>query len=326
MKKYNYLIPLAAVVFLLVFTLTRQRGEVVPECSDTRLMMDTFVEIRVWGRGEVAPEAALDSAFAAVAAIWDIFGDGVITAGEAGALRTPDADSIMARSRAAWKITGGLFDPTIGAVSRLWEFHHGSAPPEADSVEAALESVGLEKYIGGGDLQIADGLVLDIGGVAKGYALDLAADVLRRLGFKAALLNAGGDIKIVGEKPGGGKWRIAVRHPREGNALLGCLEVGPVSIATSGDYERSFIHEGTLYHHIMDPRTGMPSRGAVSVTVIGQDAGLCDALATGLFVMGSDRAVAAAESLPGIEAVLVLTEDMEVVTTSGIAGSFERLK
>jgi thiamine biosynthesis lipoprotein len=171
-----------------------------------------------------------------------------------------------------------------------------------------------------------EGYVLDIGGVAKGYALDLAAAEIERLGFRAAIVNAGGDIKVLGEKPGGGPWRIAVRHPRRRDAFMGCLNLGPGSVATSGDYERSFTFEGRTYHHILDPRDGMPSGRSVSVTVIGPDAGLCDALATGLFVLGGSEAVALAESLPGIEAVFIFGEDLDVATTSGITDAFERLE
>ncbi len=324
MKRYNYAIPLVIVVILLVFTLTRDRNRSVPEYYDSRMMMDTFVEIHIWGEGSVSGEAGLDSAFAVIAGIDDLLGDGLVTPAEKRVLQTPEADSIMARSRIAWRQTKGLFDPTIGAVSRLWEFYPDAAPPDPDSVEAALGSVGLEKYLARGGSPGEGACVLDIGGVAKGYALELAAAVIVRLGFEAALINAGGDLKIVGEKPGGGLWRIAVRHPRRRDAFLGVLGVGPVSVATSGDYERSFIHNGIRYHHILDPRDGMPSRGSVSVTVIGKDAGLCDALATGLFVMGRNGALEAAEALPGIEAVFVFGEDLEVVTTSGIADSFER--
>jgi thiamine biosynthesis lipoprotein len=328
MRRYNYAIPLVIVVIILVFTLTRDRAETVPEYSDTRMMMDTFVEIRVWGEGTVSGEACLDSAFAALSAIDSLLGDGLITCEERSVLAEAESESVMAIGAEAWRITRGLFDPTIGAVSRLWEFYPGARPPQPDDLAAGLAFVGLENYPAPGAPATGEesGYVLDIGGVAKGYALDLAAEKIRRLGFQAAIVNAGGDIKILGDKPGEGPWRIAVRHPRRRHEFLGCLNLGPVSVATSGDYERSFTFDGKTYHHILDPRDGMPSGRSVSVTVIGPDAGLCDALATGLFVLGAPEAVALAESLPGIEAVFVFGEDLEVVTTSGIADSFERLE
>jgi thiamine biosynthesis lipoprotein len=327
MKRYSFAIPLAVVAVLVVFTLLRQGGEDVPEYRDSRLMMDTFVEIRLWGEGDVPGEAALDSAFAAMAHIDRLLGDGLITARDSAAFDAPAVDSIMAVSALAWRLTGGEFDPTIGAVSRLWEFYPDSAPPDADSLKAGLKAVGFGRYLAasrspGGDI---GPYVLDIGGVAKGYAVDLAARVIERLGFPAALINAGGDIRLVGHKPGGGPWRIAVRHPRKQNEFIGCLEVGPVSIATSGDYERCFTYEGVRYHHILDPADGMPARGAISVTVIGRDAGLCDALATGLFVLGGRRALALAESLPGIEAVVVPDEACEALVTTGAADAFEEV-
>jgi thiamine biosynthesis lipoprotein len=321
MKRQNYLIPLVIVVLILVYAAVKRTDE-VPEYSDSRIMMDTFVEIRVWGRGDVSAEAGVDSAFAAMALIADLLGDGLIFPAEAGVLRTSHMDSIMAISRHAWRVTGGLFDPTIGAVSRLWEFYPGGTPPPADSLDRALERVGLGRFpdSGTGSRQ-----VLDIGGVAKGYALELGAEKLRSLGFTAALLNAGGDIKIVGSRPGRKKWRIAVRHPRRRGEFLGLLTTGSGSIATSGDYERFFICGGKRYHHILDPRDGMPSHASVSVTVLGPNAGFCDALATGLFVMGGDEAFALAESLPDIEAIFVWDEEMNVTVTSGISDSFERM-
>ena len=336
MKRYNYVIPLAIVAVILILVVVGDRGESIPEYYDSKIMMDTFVEIRIWGSGKVSGEDACDSAFAVIARIDSLLGDGLITGAEMGVLAEPEVGGIMDVSETAYNVTEGLFDPTIGAVSMLWEFYDGAKPPDADSVSAALERVGLVHYLGRVDPaapsrwrtlgEARDACVLDIGGVAKGYALDLAAARITGLGFQAALLNAGGDIKIVGEKPGGGKWRIAVRHPRRRDVFLGCLEVGPAAIATSGDYERFFTHEGTRYHHILDPRDGMPSRSSVSVTVIGREAGLCDALATGLFVMGGERALALAEDLPGIDAVFVIGEELDVTATEGISNSFERLE
>ncbi|MGD9401660.1 MAG: FAD:protein FMN transferase [bacterium] len=328
MRKYTYAVPVIIIAIVLVITLTRQRAETVREYSDSRMMMDTFVEICIWGEGKVSGEACLDSAFAVIASIDTLFGDGLITWAERGVLASPEAQEVMAVGREAWDITGGLFDPTIGSVSSLWEFYAGARPPEPDCISAALAYVGLDRYPAPGRPYAGDpsGFILDIGGVAKGYALDLAAAEIGRLGFDAAIVNAGGDIKILGEKPGGGPWRIAIRHPRERGEFLGCLEVGPVSVATSGDYERSFACAGKRYHHILDPRDGMPSGHSVSVTVVGPDACLCDALATGLFVLGPERGVALAESLQGVEAVFVYGEGLDVVTTGGIADSFERLE
>lgn len=328
MRRYNYAIPVIIIVIVLVFTLTRHRAERVEEYRDYRMMMDTFIDIRIWGQGSVSGDACLDSAFAVMACVDTLLGDGLITWAERDVLSSAEADKVLITGTEAWRITGGLFDPTIGAVSRLWEFYGGARPPEPDSISAALAFVGLDMYPEPGVPYAGDpgGFVLDIGGVAKGYALDLAVAEIERLGFPAAIVNAGGDIKILGEKPDGGPWRIAIRHPRDRGAFLGCLEVGPVSVATSGDYERSFEYGGKRYHHILDPRDGMPSGRSVSVTVIGTDAGLCDALATGLFVLGADRGLALAESLPGIEAVFVFDDGLDVVTTSGIANSFERLE
>ncbi len=165
-------------------------------------------------------------------------------------------------------------------------------------------------------------MVLDLGGVAKGWAADRAAARAMACGAWGVLVDAGGDLRMMGHRPGA-PWRIGVRHPREQGGILTVLEVEGGAVATSGDYERYFEHGGFRYHHLLDPRTGMPARGAVSVTVLCAHAWRADALATALFVMGPERAIAFAARTKGLEA-LVIDENLEVHTTEGLRGDIDQ--
>jgi len=127
---------------------------------------------------------------------------------------------------------------------------------------------------------------LDFGGIAKGYAIDRGMDMLKQHGIHHALINAGGDIRLIG-KHGDRPWHIGIRHPRHKNDVLADLQLqGDVSIVTSGDYERFYIYHGKRYHHLLNPQTGMPSMAAQSVTVMADSATLADAWSTALFIQG----------------------------------------
>lgn len=139
-----------------------------------------------------------------------------------------------------------------------------------------------------------------------------------KLGIRHAFVNAGGDLKALGRKHGK-LWEIAVRHPRDRENVLALLPVSNTCVVTSGDYERFFDYEGKRYHHIIDPRTGYPSEGCISATVVAPDAAFADALATALCVLGPDQGLALVERLPRVEA-LVVGMDGSVRATRGLGG------
>jgi thiamine biosynthesis lipoprotein len=171
------------------------------------------------------------------------------------------------------------------------------------------------------------GMMIGLGGIAKGYALAEAAEVLRGRGLEDFLLVSGGQVYAAGGRseggPGAGEdrpWRVGVRDPRGGpEDFFALLELADASASTSGDYERYFVAAGVRY-----PRTGRPARGLRSATVVSADAVLADALSTGIFVMGPEAGLALAERLPGVEAVLV-DDEGEVLTTAGLEGRLEVL-
>jgi thiamine biosynthesis lipoprotein len=324
MKRYRYLPPVLIVCLILAVVLVRNL-RTRQECySQSAIMMDTVIEMSIWGEGTVTAEAAAASAFGEMARIESIFGDGIVDSESShDVIGSAEFDYLIGVSKEAYGLTGGLFDPTIGSVSRLWHFWGGAHVPDPDSLSEALGHVGLERYING---SASNPVVFDVGGIAKGYAVDLATAKIRSLGFESAIINAGGDLRLIGRRPDGKPWRIAIRHPRRPGNFIGYLDLVDVAVATSGDYEKYFVLDDRRYHHILDPRTGMPGDMSESVTVLAESACLSDALATGLFVTGARRGLKIIETQPGLEAVFVHAEGETIAVSSGLAERFGRFE
>lgn len=226
------------------------------------------------------------------------------------------------------RLTDGAFDVTWAAMWGLWDFTPGAAkvPDPAD----VLERIALVDYRGvvldpeAGTVYLErPGMVMGLGGIAKGYAVDRAMAAVLSSGVGDVIVRAGGDMRLQGRGPDG-PWPVGIKHPRK-DGLLATLRLTDVSISTSGDYERYFISDGVRYHHIIDPATGYPARGARSVTILAPDTMTTDALATAVFVLGVDRGTALVEGLPGVEAIIV-GPDGEVASTSGISTGGGRLQ
>lgn len=214
----------------------------------------------------------------------------------------------------------GLFNPAIGKLIRLWGFQADSfedaAPPDDADIQTLLQAnprmqdihiEGLSMYGSNPQLQ------LDFGAFAKGYAVDVVIEHLRELGIHNAIINAGGDLRAIGSR-GDRPWRIGIRNPA-GEGVIASLDIrGDESVFTSGNYERYFEYDGKRYHHIIDPRTGYPARGARSVTVLHDQGAVADAAATALFVAGPDQWPRVAKDM-GIESVMLIAEDGRVQMT-----------
>lgn len=219
--------------------------------------------------------------------------------------------------------TDGALDITLYPIIKAWGFTTGDyAVPAPDEISALLECTGYENItVTGNTVFLPEGFMLDLGSVAKGYASDMAAGMLREGGVESALIDLGGNIYCVGAKEDGSLWRIALRDPVS-DGYLGIVDVSDCAVVSSGCYERYFEVSGVRYGHIFDPATGRPAdSGLISVTVIGESGAVCDALSTALYVMGPE---ASAEYLcrhDDVEAVLVL-EDGSLMITGGLKGIF----
>ena len=220
--------------------------------------------------------------------------------------------------------TDGALEPTIYPVLTAWGFttDENRIPSDAEITEL-LKNVGYERIqLKNTTVQANNHMMLDLGAVGKGYAGDLAAQVLKENGITSALLDLGGNIQAIGAKPDGSPWRLGLRDPFS-DGTLGVLEISNQAVVTSGAYERYFIGEdGIRYGHIIDPTTGHPAEsGLASVTVIADEGRLCDALSTSLYVMGTERAIEYWQQHQNFE-MLLITENGEIYLTDGIVDSF----
>jgi len=201
----------------------------------------------------------------------------------------------------------GAFSPTLATLNKLWGFSNTeppNAPPSPSSIQKLLSSTqNCLQHNGKQWLRTTPNCQLDFGAIAKGYAIDRGIEVLKNHGIQHAMINAGGDIRLIG-KHGKNDWHIGIRDPRHKGSIIATLSLhGDVSIVTSGDYERYFINNGQRYHHILNPKTGLPSYNSQSTTVIASNATLADAWSTALFVLGKEG-IKIAETLP-LQALII---------------------
>ena len=221
--------------------------------------------------------------------------------------------------------TDGALDITIAPVSSLWDFTSGqNNVPKADDLEKALAHVDYRNVtVEGNTVTLADPeAMIDLGAVAKGYAADALRSLLEEGGCRSALVNLGGNVLTVGSKSDGSAWNIGIRKPfGEPEEVIAVVPAADQCVITSGSYERCFTADGKLYHHILDPKTGISAdSGLNSVTILSASGAAGDALSTACFVMGLEDGMALIESLPGIEALFVTT-DNELFPSSGWPGS-----
>jgi thiamine biosynthesis lipoprotein len=220
-----------------------------------------------------------------------------------------DADiiEVVERALAMSKLSGGAFDITYASVGYLYDYRAHQHPSE-QQIAAALPGVDYRQVqvdrAAGTIRFLRPGVRIDLGGIAKGYAVDRSIERLRKLGIQHAMVNAGGDTRLLGDRRGK-PWIVGIRDPRNEDRVVTRLPLQDEAISTSGDYERYFEEDGVRYHHILVPGTGRSARGVRSATVIGADATLTDALSTTVFVLGVERGLQLIAQLPGVEAVVV---------------------
>lgn len=307
--------PLTLILLLALLAIYLLRPAAAPqELRHSRLLMGTVVEIVALGPDPALLEAAVNAAFAEIARI--------------EALMTPhQPDSDVARLSAASEelavaaetaevialglqvasASGGALDLTLGRLKALWGIET-EAPrvPEPEELAAALQGSGPAalQLDGLRVRKTAPQLAVDLGAVAKGYAVDRAVAVLRAAGVSRASVNAGGDLYLLGDHAGR-PWRIGIQHPRQQQQVAATLLVADQAVVTSGDYERFFEKDGVRYHHIFDPRSGRPAGLCQSATVVAPTAALADALSTAVFVLGPEAGLALVERFPGALALVI---------------------
>lgn len=297
-----------------------------PEYKHTLFVFGTLIEITLFNTTESTANEAFDHLerrFHDYHASWTPWESSDLSrindAIEAGnSVTAPEQVlPLIITSKALFESSNGLFNPAIGNLINLWQMHRHdeadiSPPPAADIASVLAQNPQMSDIdIDGTRLDSRNpGVQLSLGAFAKGYAIDLAMEYLLSRGISHAVINAGGDLRVIGQH-GERPWRIGIRHPRKDGVIAWLDARSNESIFTSGDYERFYMHNGKRYHHILDPRTGYPATGAISVTVIHHDAGIADAAATALFVAGPDHWYELARAM-GIKYVMLIGADSSI--------------
>jgi thiamine biosynthesis lipoprotein len=290
--------------------------------KQTRLLMDTYVTIQALGRAPVA-DSAIEATFCRLEEIGRKFNH-LDSASPLYAFNSRDVPltdlELVEVVRAAIDVSeasGGVFDVTVEPLVRLWGFYDDHpAVPEQQQIDSCLKLVGYRNLIvePGRVTKRNPGITIDLGGIAKGYALKEAARVLRAGGVQSALIDIGGDVLAIGRKDKE-KWRIGVRNPR-GEGVVAVVAAEDLAAVTSGDYERFFFGPDSVrYCHIIDPATGRPARGVASATVVMRDPLTAQGWSKVLFIRGRD-ALSLIEQAGGIEGLLV-TDKQEIIRSAG---------
>ncbi|MBW2387539.1 MAG: FAD:protein FMN transferase [Deltaproteobacteria bacterium] len=294
-------------------------------------VMGTDLVLEAVGSDAAQLDRALDAAIAELRRVEDLmtdWRDSPLTelnhAAGAGWVEVDrELTELIQRALALGRLTEGAFDISYAGAGQLWDFKTEiSALPAPLQITQALANVGWARVrvdATRSRVQLPAGMKLGLGGIAKGYGVDRAMAVLMQHGVEHAMVNAGGDMKLLGRRFGE-PWEVAIKHPRDRELAIAALRLSNVSVVTSGDYERFFELDGRRYHHIIDPRTGYPATGAMAATVIAPQAELADALATALCVMQPEPALALIEDMPRTEAILVGLDGV-IHASSGLAKS-----
>ncbi len=233
---------------------------------------------------------------------------------------------VLKEGRKVSELSDGAFDVTIGPLSNLWAFdEEKKVVPSQEKIEELRKLVDYRKIKideAASTVYLEDkGMMIDVGGIAKGYSLAKGVKIFEDAGIKNIIINAGGNLNLKGGKSGR-PWRIGIQDPRDESKLIGKLNVTDISIATSGDYQRFFIKDGIRYHHILDPKTGYPAKGVISATVIGKSKTSMDGFSSAIFILGAEKGAALMKKI-GAEGIMV-TEDGTVTVSDGLKEKFSR--
>ena len=281
--------------------------------------MGTEVSVYAWHDDPATAQQAVDAVFAEVARIDNLMStyieDSEMSEINRDAAERPvevgdELFTLILRSLDISVLTRGAFDITYDSVGQHYDFREGRRPDE-DTISEELPRLDyrfVEPNRDDGTIRFTRaGVRINLGGIAKGYAVERGVDVLRRHGVAHARVTAGGDSRLLGDRRGQ-PWMVGVQNPRDRTQVAVTIPLENEAISTSGDYERFFEEDGERYHHIIEPSTGQPAGEVRSTTIIGPDAVLTDALSTSVFVMGVDQGLRLIATLPDYEGIVIDAE------------------
>lgn len=287
--------------------------------------MDTVMSLTAYGSHA---REALDSASAEIQRLDKLFsissetGDIYRVNRDGEGDLSEDTRSLLASALEYGKDTNGIFDCTIEPVMEAWGFttKNYRIPSDSELVELLSHVDASTVTLSGNHVTLPEDVKLDLGGIAKGFTSARVMEVFKNSGVTSGIISLGGNVQTLGTKPDEKLWRVGIQDPNDLNAMFAVVEVSDEAVITSGAYQRYFEENGVHYHHIIDPRTGYPAEsGLTSVTIISPDGTLADALSTSLFIMGPDDASAFWQNHRDKFEAIMMTENGEVLVTSGLA-------
>lgn len=346
MYKYTFVLVLILASGLLTACNTKNNvvvkaneiEDVAVEANETA--MGTVISQKVYGaNGQVAIDKAferikyLETLLTFNASEGDIYNLNQ-NAGKNKVELNPITIKVMRKAQQVAELSQGAFDITIGPLVKSWGI--GTGNERIPSEEELHNLLPLTDYK---DLEIDDhtaflknpGQMVDLGGIAKGYAGDEAIEIYKNNGIKSAFINLGGNVVTLGSKPDGSPWTVGIRNPRKeeaagGDQIIGTVKVRNKAVVTAGDGERFVVKDGTRYHHILDPHTGYPAQSdLMSVTLVTDSSFDADALDTAVFILGFEKGKALLQEYGGIEAIFITT-DKKIYVTDGLKSSFNLLE
>lgn len=234
----------------------------------------------------------------------------------------PELFGLVERAIQISKVTDGAFDITYAALDNVWKFNiNMEYLPTKAQVEKSIEKVGYRNIVLDKEKQTIflakKGMKIGFGAIGKGFAADKVKELMISKGVVGGIINASGDLTTWGTQVSGKKWLVGISNPLDADKIFSWLPIVDSSVATSGNYEKYIIFKGEKYSHIIDPRTGWPSKGVKSVSVFAKKAELCDALATSIFVMGVETGMSVIEQLNGVE-VIIVDKNNQIHKSKGI--------
>ena len=330
--KRNIILPFLPVILICVF---------LSGCTDPRqavsedralFAMDTYMTLTAYG-----PHAAeaLDAAEEEIRSLDQLLSTGnpeseITHLNKEGNAHLSDVSAyLFQRSLEVNSMTEGAFNPLVYPLMNAWGFTDQEYQvPDEHTISELLPLLDLDEVQfdeGTKDISFGmPGMMIDFGGIAKGYTSSRIMAIFEDHGVAGGLVSLGGNVQVIGNKPDGSRYKIAIQDPEDHSAFIGIVETDDKAVITSGGYERFFEEDGITYHHILDPKTGYPAvTDLLSVTVVSSDGTLADGLSTALFVLGKEKGAEVWKSHPDQFDVVFLTKDHELYVTEGIRKDFQ---
>ena len=287
--------------------------------------MDTVMTLTAYG--PQAKKALNDAAdeIERLDALWSISssdGDIARLNTDKQATLSDDTIALLKRAQEISASTGGLFACTIEPVMEAWGFTNGNyTVPDDATLQSLLAHVDdTQIAIDGNTVTIPADVKVDLGGIAKGFTSDRVMELFSADGVTSGIISLGGNVQTLGTKPDGSLWRVGIQDPDDSSGIIATIEVADKAVITSGGYQRYFEQDGTTYHHIIDPRTGMPAdSGLTSVTIVSDDGTLADGLSTSLFIMGKEAALDYWRAHRDNFDVILVASDGSITISEGLA-------